>query len=503
MATITDKGMQARPIDKEQWLTQPFKRGAGVFVGRITPSGERVFYFRYTDSKGRRPFLPIGPYHPKGKDGFTLAQAYARACELSALYLSGVKDLREHLEQEAERLQLQQEAELRRIEAERLAAELLEQQRLTLRSLFTRWKETELLHRVAPDGADMGRKDSGAFAQAQFDRHIGPRIGHLGAADVRKADVLGVIDALMSAGKQRTAQLVFSDLRQMFAFGLDRELIAADPMATLRKARVVGAATERERALSVDELRMLASGIGSARLSERSVCALWLILATGIRVGELMGATWAQDLPAGPLQRQARVNELLELGTQHDVKAGFVDLAARTWHIPDTKNGRSHTVHLSPFALAQLECLAGLREVLRGGDGQALTPWVFPASDNHHPVCVKSFGKQIADRQRTTVQRMSGRTKAVASLALPGGRWTAHDLRRTAASLMAARGVSGDVIDECLNHVIESRVRRTYIRDRRTADQARAFDILGQCLQEIRGEAPQAAAVLPFPARQA
>jgi integrase len=68
---------------------------------------------------------------------------------------------------------------------------------------------------------------------------------------------------------------------------------------------------------------------------------------------------------------------------------------------------------------------------------------------------------------------------------LPGGRWTAHDLRRTAATLMASLGISGDVIDECLNHVIESRVRRTYIRDRRAAEQTRAFDALGARLQTL------------------
>ena len=74
MATITDKAIQAKPADTDQWLTQPFKRGAGVFLARITPAAERLFYFRYTDSNGRRPFLPIGNYHPKGNNGgLTLA----------------------------------------------------------------------------------------------------------------------------------------------------------------------------------------------------------------------------------------------------------------------------------------------------------------------------------------------------------------------------------------------------------------------------------------------
>ena len=55
---------------------------------------------------------------------------------------------------------------------------------------------------------------------------------------------------------------------------------------------------------------------------------------------------------------------------------------------------------------------------------------------------------------------------------------------------MAKLGTSGDVIDECLNHVIESRVRRIYIRDRRPIEQARAFDALGAKLQEMVDSQP-------------
>jgi hypothetical protein len=56
---------------------------------------------------------------------------------------------------------------------------------------------------------------------------------------------------------------------------------------------------------------------------------------------------------------------------------------------------------------------------------------------------------------------------------------------------MASIGISGDVIDECLNHVIESRVRRTYIRDRRPLEQANAFDALGSRLAQIAaGKSP-------------
>jgi integrase len=102
----------------------------------------------------------------------------------------------------------------------------------------------------------------------------------------------------------------------------------------------------------------------------------------------------------------------------------------------------------------------------------------------------------LADRQRQGEARMKGRSKNTAALQLAGGKWTAHDLRRTAATLMAQMGISTDVIDECLNHMLQSRVSRVYIRDRREAEQVRAFDALGENLQSL--QQPVASNVLPI-----
>ena len=195
-----------------------------------------------------------------------------------------------------------------------------------------------------------------------------------------------------------------------------------------------------------------------------------MILSTGVRVGELLGAIWTDA-------RQDRTS-LRVLAAASGVKLGFVDLETRTWHLPETKNQRDHTIHLSGFALAQFRELASRRESEPCATHRPL-PWVFPNLAATGPVGVKSLGKQLSDRQREPARRLHGRTKATSALVMPGGRWTAHDLRRTSATLMACLGVSGDVIDECLNHIIESRVRRTYIRDRRTSEQALAFDALG------------------------
>src|SRR2546426_1162678 len=96
--------MHAKPGPADKWLIEAGARGAGRLVGRITPGGERRFYFRYSSSSGQQVRLPIGPYDQRGngETGFTVQQARDKARELSALYRSGVQDLREHFAQLAE-----------------------------------------------------------------------------------------------------------------------------------------------------------------------------------------------------------------------------------------------------------------------------------------------------------------------------------------------------------------------------------------------------------------
>lgn len=456
MATITEKGMQARPHAKDIWLSQSFKRGAGVFVGRITPGGERLFYFRYTDPNGARPFLPIGPFHPRGTAGMTVKQAFERATELSMLYQGGVKDLREHFEREAKDRRLAAEAEaagrVRAADEAQRAAEAAGRQ-LTARGLFEQWQRAELTPRVLADGTRTGRKDAGEWVRLSFERRVFPGLGSTLAKDIRRADLMAILDDCKAGGALRTANVLFTDLRQMFRFAIEREIVAVNPLDGIRRQKIGGKATERDRVLAVEELKTLSAATPLANLHPRTAIAIWLIVATACRVGELMGARWDQ-----------------------------VDSDACTLHLPDTKNQREHTVHLSEFALRCVFALHALREADADGN---LSPWLFPNAQGSGPVCVKSFGKQLADRQRPAERRMSRRTMATDSLMLVGGKWTAHDLRRTAATLMAGLGISTDVIDECLNRKLQSRTAKVYIQDRRASEQARAFEALGQRLESI------------------
>lgn len=371
-----------------------------------------------------------------------------------------------------------------RIEAA-AAAELAEQRRATFRQVFDDWRASDLQPRIRADGKRTGRVDGGQYVFDQFTRHVFPTVGAVPLADVRKADLMALFDAQKSAGKMRTANMLLADIKQMMDFAQEREIIDRNPLATVKKSKVGGPSVERDRVLADDEIKLLVSAIAGARMHKRSAIAIWLTLATGVRVGELMGAVWADALPVDPKPRSARLDSLQAIADAEGVKLGIVDETACTWYMPTTKNQRDHTVHLSAFALEQIKVVKQHREVLAGSEDGELSPWLFPATDNHKPVCVKSFGKQLADRQREPEQRMSNRTKATTALKLPGGGWTAHDLRRTAATIMARCGFGSDTINECLNHIQADRMARVYIQDRREADQVHAFDALGAKLQAL------------------
>lgn len=127
-----------------------------------------------------------------------------------------------------------------------------------------------------------------------------------------------------------------------------------------------------------------------------------------------------------------------------------VDLEAGTWFIPkENVKGRrgkrqDQLVHLSAFALRQFVALHELT-----GD----TAWCFPARNVEGHVCLSSVSKQIGDRQEMFMARKPLKhRKHNNTLVLSEGKngnWTAHDLRRTGATMMQALGVNPDVIDRC------------------------------------------------------
>ncbi|MCX7067680.1 MAG: site-specific integrase [Methylococcales bacterium] len=170
-------------------------------------------------------------------------------------------------------------------------------------------------------------------------------------------------------------------------------------------------------------------------------CAIWIALSTLCRIGELSKARFSD-----------------------------IDFELKTWKIPEanSKNGKAHTIYLSDFALEQFKLIAKSET------------WVFANRDNSTHVCEKSITKQVGGRQTTTI--LSNRAKDSEALILTGGKWTPHDLRRTGATMMGNLLIQPDVIEKCLNHTEENKVKRIYQRQELKAEQAEAWRVLGERL---------------------
>lgn len=214
----------------------------------------------------------------------------------------------------------------------------------------------------------------------------------------------------------------------------------------------LGSDVERDRILSEQELIQLFQALPKPDLATTSRLALLLQLATVTKIGEVLSARW-----------------------EH------VDFNNKTWTLPKIKNRKSHTIFLSGFTLQKLKELQNV---------SGFTPWLFPRSrkPSEH-VCEKSVSKQVSDRQRPDRQPISGRSKQVTALVLAGGKWTPHDLRRTGATMMAELGSLPDVVERCLNHTEEKKIKRIYQRAQFEGPMRDAWQLLGERLSLLESRA--------------
>jgi integrase len=448
MAKLTTQELNKKPGTKDLWLTDPSSKGKGLLQARITTTGKKGFYFRYTNSKGGRQRIPLGSYDPNGVDGLTLKQAREEAGKLSRLYQSGVIDIKEHLVEQEQLAQAERRAEEIRLEAERLEAEI-QASRLTVKQLFDKWHQAQLIN----------RKDEGASVLRMFSKDVFPAIDHMYADEIKKGHIAEIVDNILARGANRIAKMVFSDIRQMFKWALYRDWIEIDPTSGIRKADIGGKDTERERVLSEDEITMLAEKMPDANLQPSTEAAVWIALSTCCRIGELLKARW-----------------------EH------INYDKREWYIPaeNAKNGDAITVHLSDFTLKQFRKIESMHHY---------SEWLYPNRKNTSHVCTKTVTKQLSDRQRS--KALSNRSSRTDTLTLPGGYWSPHDLRRTGATLLAMLGVSPVVIERCLNHVEQNKMQRIYQRYSYQTEMNDAWGKLAERLEALTS-GKETAMVIPI-----
>ena len=246
-----------------------------------------------------------------------------------------------------------------------------------------------------------------------------PAWGQRHAADVRRRDVVLLLDQIVARGAPIAANRVLALVRKMWNWAISRDLVEHNPC---NQVHAPGKERQRERVLAPEEL--VAVWTAFTALPRVWESYMKVLLLTAQRSGEVKNMQWAD-----------------------------VDLATAWWTIPGTqaKNGLAHRVPLSAPVLALLHKLR--RE-------DSATPWVFNSTKlQQRPITNVSVTARMIARQA-------------------GVCYVTHDLRRTAASAMTSMGISRLVVAKILNHA-EPGVTKVYDRHSYDAEKRQALEAWG------------------------
>ena len=340
-------------------------RQAGLVL-RITSNNSRTFAFRFRHPHSRKTLrATIGTY-----PATSLETARKRARQMAAQVEAGINPI-----------------EARTTERETAHTR-------TIAALAARYLKEHAERFKRPRSVEEDRRNLAV--------HILPKWGKRDFRTIRRADVIELIESIVSAGKHTAGNRVHSLISKIFNFAVDADLLDTNPAARLKKR---GVERSRKRVLEDQEIATFWHGIVLSPVSKPVGLALRVALLTGVRVREVAGA---------------RKSEL----------AGLDKLKHAVWLIPGerTKNKRDHLIPLSRLTLETVKAALAL-----AGDD---TPYLFPARGNDGPV----RGHTLT----TAMARFCSEWKEPAS---------PHDLRRTMNTRIAKLGVPKEIRDRCLNHI--------------------------------------------------
>lgn len=265
-------------------------------------------------------------------------------------------------------------------------------------------------------------------------------------ARMRREDVFELLDRIAARGAPVTARNTLVALSGLFSWADDRGFARPNPIADARR-RKAWASKPRKRVLILsnevgtdDELRTLWRHLDrdDTGLSVSTRFALKALITTAQRPGEVAGMAIAD-----------------------------LDLERRVWVQKEgtTKSGRRHVVPLSAAAL----------NIVAEAIGDRTSGPVFPSP--------KRPGKPLLENALgQACWRLSNGDGAI----LPP--FSAHDLRRTSASLARREGAALSDVAALLGHVEQGVTATTYARDeQRIADKRRALDVLELALEKVLG----------------
>lgn len=427
--------------------------GLMVRVSRKGQTINRVWYLRYRLPDGRQPRFKLGTYPATSLDG---ARDKARDAKKT---LEGGED---------------PSAVARRKKAEARAQTIRTFDDL-VSAYFTAceagtWTPRNKVKRPRTLSGERG----------VYGRHVKPRMGKDGIAEVTRAAVRRMVREMVSAGIGAQTNQAHALVRQVYAYAIAEELATDNPALG-----VTGAPKQaRERQLSDAELKATWGALRDPSDLKRPD-------GTPVQIGRRTAI--ALQLTALLLQRRQEV-----AGMRRDE----LDLKGATWTIPAarSKGGRAHVVPLPARAIELIgEALkigddeAAKRKPAPGQDKAPLSPYVFPAA--------RGTGSLHPD---SLTHAMGGVSAALSfeQNAAP------HDFRRTGATRLGADGVAPFIVSQVLGHSSDGGggaavTRAHYNLHSYLAEKRQALGIWENILLQIVGERERPGNVTPLRANSA
>ncbi len=367
----------------------------------VTPGGAKTFSFRYTLSDGIRRRLNLGQWPGKTID-------------------SARTDARTHMNSVAD------------------GGDPAGENKRERHSLRTRPVKTldDLMAALFTASETTGVRDSTlGYWRWLNTKHVAPRLGDSRLSDLSKGLISKALREIGSSAGPTTGNRAYGLMRRAFNFGLAEEHLTASPMATMKALFDEGS---RTRVLTDDELK-----------------ALWIV-AESTRAQARTGATARDELSvsrAMAIALQLCLVTAQRGGEVIGMRASELVLAAKLWTLPRgrTKANREHALPLSDRAIVLIEEASSIAAVRLGRHPMGDDP-IFPTPRVGKAARDATGALEAAPK---AVARLSlGRAMARLCEAAKVSGVSAHDLRRTASTIMASEriGVLGEVVARILNH---------------------------------------------------
>lgn len=311
------------------------------------------------------------------------------------------------------------------------------------------WRETARVLGLIPDPANPDEAENPrAFVLKQGGlarRWSGRRV-----QDITRRDIVDALDDIVDRGAPIAANRALAALRKLFAWAVDRTIVATSPAAGVKPP---AAEVSRDRVLTDAELR-----------------AVW-------RAADAIGWPFGRVVQVLVLTGQRR-DEVREMAERE------LDLTAKTWTIPRerAKNDRAHDVPLGETAVA---LLAGL-PIVKNTPGYRFSTNGRTAVSGFAKAKERLDGLALGELRRAAVERGDD----AETVEFPP--WRLHDLRRTLATGMARLGINLPVIEKVLNHTSGSfgGVAGVYQRHSFTDEKRRALEAWGQFVTALVAGTP-------------